>query len=348
MAEAFGGPSGRIRPGLGHQFGKVPQADIPRSQFDRSHGLKTTFDAGYIVPILRDLAFPGDTFSCRMMHFGRIVTLLRPIMHRVHLDVHFFAVPIRLVWDNWEKFNGAQDDPADAAGQGAFLVPQMTSPASVGYDEMSLHDYLGIPPNVPDLAHSSLWHRAYNLIFNEWYRDQNLIDSLVVDTDDGPDDPADYVLKRRGKRYDYFTGCLPFAQKGDAVELPLGTSAPVSGTISPTGTTQPSWTDGTTQSALAMVNAQASADWSTTPSSNGNVYWQDPALSLTSAIADLSSATAATINSIRLAFQTQRLLERDARGGTRYTEIIRAHFGVISDDQRLQRPEFFGGRFLPA
>ena len=340
----FGGPTGQVREGHAHgyDFSRVPRADIPRSVFDRSHGVKTTFDAGYIVPIFRDMVFPGDTINLNMVHLARINTLIAPLMHRVFVDTHFFAVPMRLLWDNWEKFMGAQDNPGDPAGQDAYTVPMMTAPSG-GYAAQSLQDYLGIPLIAEGFEHSALFTRAYNLIWNEWYRDENLQDSVTVDTGNGPDDPADYVLLRRGKRHDYFTSCLPDAQKGSAVELPLGVTAPL--TITGTGT--PTFTfsgasSGSPSSLSSPHGAPSPIQATNTLGGAGpsTVAWDTPALGGT---ADLSSATAATINAIRLAFQTQRLLERDMRGGTRYTELIRSHFGVTSPDFRLQRPEYLGG-----
>ena len=314
-----------------HSFSRVPQAQIPRSTFDRSHGYKTTFNAGLIIPILMDEALPGDSISCTMYGFSRLATPINPLMDNMRMETFFFAVPKRLIWDNWQKFNGEQVNPGDSTD---FTIPQIVSPAGSGYAELSLEDYFGLPTKVPSMSHSSLWHRAYNLIYNEWFRDQNLQNSVPVPKNDGPDNNADFKLLRRGKRHDYFTACLPWPQKGDAVQLPLGTTAPV-GLIDGTGASgqDMTWQDFNSGDIRKMGHTSGSFVTATSTAGSGSYLLH----------ADLANATAATINTLRQAFQIQRLLERDARGGTRYTEIVRAHFGVISPDARLQRPEYLGG-----
>lgn len=317
-----------------HQFSQVPKAEIQRSSFDRSHGYKTTFDAGGLYPILIDEALPGDTYSVNLTGFARMATPIHPIMDNIFMETFFFSVPIRLLWDNWQKFQGERDNPEDSID---FLTPTITSPAVTGFEIGSLFDYFAVPTDVPDLEISTFWNRAYNLIWNEWFRDQNLQDSVIVDKDDGPDDPADYTILKRGKRHDYFTSCLPWPQKGDAVELPLGTSAPVV-----SDGTAPTFNAGGSAQTLNMVAGFIEPNWGSTPVANGPADFQNSGLE-----ADLTNATAATINSLRLSFQIQRLLERDARGGTRYVEIIKSHFGVTSPDFRLQRPEYLGGGSSP-
>lgn len=318
-----------------HSFSEVPKASINRSSFDRSHGLKTTFDVGNLVPFFVDEVLPGDTFNARANAFARLATPIHPIMDNMFMETFFFAVPLRLVWDNFQKFMGEQRNPGDSTD---YLVPTCTSPVG-GYASQSLQDYMGLPTQIAGIEHSNLPLRAYNLIWNEWFRDQNLQDSLTVDVDDGPDDPADYVIQKRGKRHDYFTSALPWPQKGDAVELPLGTTAPVVSTDSTIDVYN--FTDATNRN--MYLDASGNIMSQTTPSGAGNMRWG----ANTGLETDLSTATAATINQLRQAFQIQKLLERDARGGSRYIEIIKSHFGVTSPDARLQRPEYLGGGSTP-
>lgn len=349
-----------------HLFSQIPSTQIPRSVFDRSHGYKTTFNSGYLVPFYVDEVLPGDSFKLTATLFARLATPIVPFMDNLYLETFFFFVPNRLVWDNWQKFNGEQKNPSDSTD---FLIPTVSG---TNVQNQTLWDYFGLPTNVSNaLKVNALPFRAYNLIFNEWFRDENLQESLKVPTGDGPDNLSDYNLVRRGKRHDYFTSCLPWPQKGPGVEISIGGSANVSGsltswpgsisynmTATEGATVNPSTVSlnffpgtmssgtGNSTSASFTQSQFLGSDFSVS-TSRGNVSVTATRGDLSgfgfSGKADLSSAVPISINDLRQAFQIQKLYERDARGGTRYTEILRSHFGVISPDARLQRPEYLGG-----
>lgn len=338
-----------------HLFSQIPKAQISRSVFDRSHGWKSTFDSGYLVPFLVDEVLPGDSYKVKFNFLARLSTPVVPTMDNLFIDTFYFFVPYRLLWKHWQAFNGEQEYPGASTD---YLVPQTSAPAKGGFPVGSLEDYMGLPTGISGIKANELAARAYALIWNEWFRDENLQNPInlssyaEINTASGLDDvglgdagfTGSHKLLRRGKRHDYFTSALPWPQKGPGVELPLSGNAPV---VAPNGV---KLTDSVTGSS-AYLSGAVEPRWPNNMvlfgSYNANFTHKMNLPSDSGVYADLSSVTAATINSLRQAFQLQKLYERDARGGTRYTEILRSHFGVVSPDSRLQRPEYLGGSESP-
>ncbi|WNK12922.1 MAG: major capsid protein [Microvirus sp.] len=326
-----------------HMFSEVPKINIPRSRFDRSFGYKSTFDAGGLIPFFVDEALPGDTYAVKMAAFARLATPIYPIMDNMRIETFFFAVPNRLVWDNWARFCGERKSPNDSVD---YLVPEVEI---TNAPNESIYDYVGLPTKISAAYKvSALPFRAINLIWNEWFRDQNLQTPLTVNTGNGPDTQATYSIPKRGKRHDYFTSCLPWLQKGDAIQLSLGESAPISGLGKQT--TNFPGTNGAFYETDDQTGAVTYPRYSTF-GTTADYIWGGRGTNATGGFpdvyADLSKATSSTVNELRQAIQVQRILERDARAGTRYTEIVQSHFGVISPDARLQRPEYLGGGSSP-
>lgn len=328
-----------------HNFQNTPSVKIPRSTFNLSHPHKTAFDADYLVPICQPIdIIPGDTMRFKTSFFMRLATPLDPILDNLYFDTFAFFVPYRTIWENHEKFHGAQDDPGDSI---SFTIPLVDGPAAAGTTDIgTLWEYFGLPIDVipDDVPVSALPFRAYTKIYNDWFRSATHQDSWIENTDNGPDTlstssaagNAKADLFKRGKRFDYFTNALPAPQRGTAPTVSLGTTAPV----------QADGTQGPTFSRLGSSGADVYGllnQLGTTPTvwqfntTDGAAEWLNPALE-----ADLSASTGISINDIRLAFATQQILERDARSGTRYVESLQARWGVVSPDFRLQRAELLG------
>lgn len=334
----------------GHRFSDAPAMYMRRTKFDRSHVYKTTFNSGKLIPVFIDEVLPGDTTRMSVNYFARLATPIKPIMDNIYLDWFFFFVPNRLVWEHWQNFCFEQEDPDDSVD---YVIPTVTATGNSdnGYVG-SLWDYFGLPVNTTNNLSgiSALPFRAVYLIWNEWFRDENLQKSVkiqkgdtneVLDSSRASDQPSwvfssgttivkGLACPPRGKRHDYFTSALPWTQKGPGVDISLTGNAPVLATTNtqpaPHGPGMYVARDGASSTQFAAMT------WDTNPSNpeTGSVY------------ADLSSVSAVTINGLRTAFQMQKFYERLARGGSRYTEVLRSFFGVVSPDARLQRPEFLG------
>ena len=343
-------------------FAQLPHADIRRSQFDRSSSVKMSFNVGDVIPFFLDEVLPGDTFKIKTSKVVRLQTLITPMMDNLYLDTYFFFVPNRLVWSHWKEFNGENTQSAWLPTT-EYEIPQITAPATDGWSIGTIADYLGIPTGVPDLSVNALPFRAYALVMNEWFRDENLTDPLVVPLDDatvaGVNTGAYVSDVAKGglpfvaaKYHDYFTSCLPAPQKGPDIVIPGGTgmSVPVipqadkvpSGLITmPYTVTFLNETPSRSTTGIFFNDSGSQTNGVSAGSSEDAL----PVIDNLWAVGD--GVATATINQLRLAFQIQKLYEKDARGGTRYTEILRSHFGVTSPDSRLQRPEYLGGNRIP-
>lgn len=319
----------------------VQRADVPRSRFTGAWSRKTAFDAGYLVPILVEEILPGDHMTYDVTAYVRMSTPLFPMLDNQRIDTFFFYVPSRLVWDNWARFMGEQDNPAQSIDLTLPVVPVPANLGSVG----SIWDHFGLPPVPVALDVNALPFRAYNLIFNEWFRDQNIQAELSVTKTDGPDLASAYALRKRNKAHDYFTSALPWPQKFDAPSVALGGGmAPVYGLGVDSNTTSigPSPMD-----SIETGGQQFNYPYYRTGDALVVKVDRDGINSVPQIYADLETTTGITINALREAWLAQSLLERDARGGTRYTELIKSHFGVVNPDFRLQRPEYIGGGQTP-
>lgn len=343
--------------------------DISRSKFNRNHSLKTSFNVGDVVPFYVDEVLPGDTFQLKTSLVARMQTLITPMMDNIYLDTYFFFVPNRLTWNHWKEFNGENTQSAWYPSV-EYSVPQLTAPATSGWSIGTLADYFGIPTGVPNLSVNALPFRAYALIMNEWFRDENLSDPLSVPVDDATVvgvNTGNYITDvakgglpfKAAKYHDYFTSCLPAPQRGPDVTLPV--SVPQNLPVVPMVDTVSNSLLGEKYHAVNYNGDPFTANGVLKPIvfgglTDGGSQGETGGLSTGSTgfpvinnlwAVQSGDPVAATINQLRMAFQIQKLYERDARGGTRYIEILKSHFGVTSPDARLQRPEYLGGNRIP-
>uniref|UniRef100_A0AAU8B6M9 Major capsid protein n=1 Tax=Dulem virus 104 TaxID=3145581 RepID=A0AAU8B6M9_9VIRU len=342
-------------------FSTLPKVDISRSRFDRSSSIKLSFNAGDVVPFYVDEVLPGDTFNVDTSKVVRMPSLITPVMDNIYLDTYFFFIPNRLVWSHWKEFNGENTQSAWIPTT-EYEVPQITSPAGSGWSVGTIADYFGIPTGIPNLSVNALPFRAYALIMNEWFRDENLQDPLNIPMDDATVagvNTGTYVtdVAKGGlpfvaaKFHDYFTSCLPSPQKGPDVSIPVsgGANMPVI-TMSqdvpdPGNVAMHLKSQGTSGMVFGALSGGQPAAQGPVSLFAGDSRFTVLPTNLWAV--DSGEVSSATINQLRLAFQVQKLYERDARGGTRYIEILKSHFGVTSPDARLQRPEYLGGNRIP-
>ena len=339
------------------RFSMLPTIEKPRSIFDRSNQVKTSFNNGNLIPIeVWNDVMPGDTISMTTSEIIRQTSALKtPVMDNAYLDIFFFFIPNRLCFDNWEKLMGANDDPWTQTT--TYTVPKLVAPTG-GWKKGTIADYFGIPTNVAGLEVDRMPFNAYCKIYNDYFRDENTQYALNMNTTSASINGVNTgtfvtdcckggLPAKANKFHDYFTSCLPYPQKHADVLLPLGTSAPV--TITANGNMILKNASGSTGILNTVSSASGGSETHLGLWAQGALGSQDP-LSYSSGITgttDLSQATAATINQLYQAFALQKLYQADARGGTRYNEIIYSHFGVKSPDQRLQRAEYLGGQRLP-
>ncbi|WMC01496.1 major capsid protein [Microvirus D_HF4_340] len=330
-----------------HNFAYNPKAPIPRSSYPVRQGYKTTFSASYLIPCYLEETSPGDIFNIRCTAVCRTAVPIAPIVDNWRMDFFYFYLPHRVSWVNWEKFMGSQDNPGDSI---SYVTPKVSSPTG-GWPAGSIGDYFGLG-TVGQITAGvnqqvcAFALRMYNRVWNEWFRHEDLQNSLQEYTDNGPDAVGFYNLATRNKRFDYITQALPFVQKGTAVTIPLGTTAPIVSTGVSIAFDNPAATrTGTTMLLTSGVNTPT---WSnTTVAATGGATFGAAGTTLTSLQVNLAAASAAQVNVMRTAVATQQLLERDARGGTRYPEGIFSHWNVRVADYRVQRPEYLGGGSVP-